>query len=171
VSKIVFTLLVLSGMLFASEHAAEASTDIVQRTVNFLIFAGIIYYILAEPIKNYFGGRSQGIAIELEKVQEKLKESKLAKETAQQKVVEAEKFAESLIESTKKENKLLNGKIMQQCDLDLENVVKQNSILMQFEQRKMTSEMVEEVMKDILNENNLMLDDKAMSEIITKKVA
>jgi F-type H+-transporting ATPase subunit b len=158
-------------MLFASEHAAEASTDIVQRTVNFLIFAGIIYYILAEPIKNYFGGRSQGIAIELEKVQEKLKESKLAKETAQQKVVEAEKFAESLIESTKKENKLLNGKIMQQCDLDLENVVKQNSILMQFEQRKMTSEMVEEVMKDILNENNLMLDDKAMSEIITKKVA
>lgn len=170
-SKIVFTLLVLSGMLFASEHAAEASTDIVQRTVNFLIFAGIIYYILAEPIKNYFGGRSQGIAIELEKVQEKLKESKLAKETAQQKVVEAEKFAESLIESTKKENKLLNGKIMQQCDLDLENVVKQNSILMQFEQRKMTSEMVEEVMKDILNENNLMLDDKAMSEIITKKVA
>ena len=170
-SKIVFTLLVLSGMLFASEHAAEASTDIVQRTVNFLIFAGIIYYILAEPIKNYFGGRSQGIAIELEKVQEKLKESKLAKETAQQKVVEAEKFAESLIESTKKENKLLNAKIMQQCDLDLENVVKQNSILMQFEQRKMTSEMVEEVMKDILNENNLMLDDKAMSEIITKKVA
>jgi F-type H+-transporting ATPase subunit b len=83
VSKILLPLLFVTASLFASEHAADGGTDIVQRTVNFVIFAGILWYLLAEPVKNYFGGRSQGIADELQKVQERLRESKQAKEAAE----------------------------------------------------------------------------------------
>lgn len=36
--------------LFASEGA---ETDIIQRTVNFVIFAGILWYLLAEKIKAF----------------------------------------------------------------------------------------------------------------------
>ena len=172
-NKIIFTLMVMAVSAMASAHGAEAEagTDIVQRTVNFLIFAGIVYYLVAEPIKNYFSGRSEGIASELEKVQERLDESKKAKAVAVQGIAEAKEFTVNLMENAKKENKLLNDKIMKQCELDLENLSQQNISLMDFEKREMTRGMVVEVMGDVLNDADTSIDEKAMAEIITKKVA
>ena len=172
-NKIIFTLMVVSVSAFASAHGAEAEagTDIVQRTVNFVLFAGIVYYLIAEPVKNYFQSRSEGIASELEKVQEKLRESKKAKAEAVQGVVDAKAVAKNILETAKKENKLLNDKIMKQCEIDLENLTQQNNSLMEFEKREMIRSMVSEVMSDILKDEDTTLDEKAMAEIITKKVA
>lgn len=169
-SKILFTLLIMSGYAFAS-GGGEGGTDIVQRTLNFLIFAGILYWLLAEPIKGFFTGRSQSIADELDKVQERLRESKRAKEAAEQKIEEARKFAEDLMESAKKENKLVNDKIMLQCETELENVQKQAVSLMNMEQRRMVREVVDEVMHDVLAQDNAAFDKDAMAQIIMKKVA
>lgn len=167
--KILLTLLMLTGVASASGGTGE--TDIVQRAVNFLIFAGILYYLLADVIKGYFGGRSKGIADELEKVQEKLRDSKRAKESAEQKIEEAKKFAVELMETAKKENKILNEKIMQQCEMDLENVSKQNGALMELEQRQMVRNVVETIMGEVLSEESAGLDKEAMAQIIMKKVA
>ena len=161
----------VTGVVFASGGAEGGETDIVQRTVNFLIFAGILYYLLAEPMKNFFGGRSKGIADELEKVQEKLRDSKAAKEAAEQKIEEAKKFAADLMATAKKENKILNEKIMQQCESDLENITKQNAALMDLEQRKMVREVVDAVMDDVLAEESAGFDKETMAQIIMKKVA
>ncbi|PHM17839.1 MAG: F0F1 ATP synthase subunit B [Sulfuricurvum sp. PD_MW2] len=169
--KIIVTVLLLSAYLFGSDAHAEGSTDIIQRTVNFLIFAGILFYILAEPLKNYFGGRSAGIANELEKVQERLRESKRLKEAAEQKVEDAERFAAELAESSKKENKILSDKILAQCEQELEVIGKQNNALMELEKRKMVREVVSEVMNDVMNSSDNALGKEAMTEILKKKVA
>jgi F-type H+-transporting ATPase subunit b len=169
--KIIVTVLLLSAYLFGSDAGAEASTDIVQRTVNFLIFAGILFYVLAEPLKNYFSGRSSGIADELEKVQERLRESKRLKEAAEHKVEEAERFASELAESSKKENKILSDKILAQCEQDLEVIAKQNAALMELDKRKMVREVVANVMNDVMNSSNEALGKEAMTEILKKKVA
>lgn len=168
--KIIVTVLLLSAYLFGSDAHAEGSTDIIQRTVNFLIFAGILFYILAEPLKNYFGGRSAGIANELEKVQERLRESKRLKEAAEQKVEDAERFAAELAESSKKENKILSDKILAQCEQELEVIGKQNNALMELEKRKMVREVVSEVMNDVMNSSDNALGKEAMTEILKKKV-
>lgn len=170
-SKIIVTVLMLSAYLFGSDAGAEGSTDIVQRTVNFLIFAGILFYILAEPVKNYFSGRSAGIADELEKVQERLRESKRLKEAAEHKIEEAERFASELAESSKKENKILNDKILAQCEQELEVIAKQNDALMELDRRKMVREVVSEVMNDVMNSSGEALGKEAMTEILKKKVA
>lgn len=169
--KIIVTVLLLSAYLFGSDAGAEASTDIVQRTINFLIFAGILFYVLAEPLKNYFSGRSSGIADELEKVQERLRESKRLKEAAEHKVEEAERFASELAESSKKENKLLSDKILAQCEQDLEVIAKQNGALMELDKRKMVREVVADVMNDVMNSSSETLGKEAMTEILKKKVA
>ena len=169
--KIIVTVLLLSAYLFGSDAHAEGSTDIIQRTVNFLIFAGIMVYILAEPVKNYFGGRSAAIANELEKVQERLRESKRLKEAAEHKVEEAERFAAELAESSKKENKILADKILVQCEQELEIIAKQNDVLMELEKRKMVREVVSEVMNDVMNSSSDALGKEAMTEILKKKVA
>lgn len=169
--KIIVTVLLLGAYLFGSEAAAEGSTDIVQRTVNFLIFAGILFYILAEPVKSYFSGRSAGIADELEKVQERVRESKRLKEAAEQKVEEASRFASELAETSKKENKILADKIMAQCEQELEIIAKQNAALMELDKRKMVRDVVAEVMEGVMQNSNEALGKEAMSDILKKKVA
>ena len=170
-SKILLPLLFVSASLFASEHAADAGTDIVQRTVNFVIFAGILWYLLAEPVKNYFGGRSKSIADELQKVQERLRESKQAKEVAEAKINEARNLAEEIMKAASKEGKILNEKILKQCDADIENLQKQSVALMALEQRKMVRQLVDEIMADVLTRESSALDKEAMAGIIMKKVA
>jgi len=149
----------------------DGGTDIIQRTVNFLLFAGLIWYLIAEPAKNFFAARSQGIADELQKVQDKLNESITLKKDALAKISDAEKFAEELTVISKKENKILNDNIMIQCDADLENIAKQNISLMEFEQRKMVRTVVEDVLNEVLTQSSDDFDKEAMANVILKKVA
>lgn len=168
---LVFMLMISTYALASSGNAENASTDIVQRTVNFLLFAGLVWYLVAEPVKNYFASRSQSIADEMKKVQDKLKESVSLKKDALAKVTAAEKFAADLVVNSKKENKVINDSIMTQCDADIEILVKQQAVLVEFEQRKMVRSVVENTLKEVLSQSDDSFDKEAMANVILKKVA
>jgi len=161
----------LSTYALASGGAEGGETDIVQRTVNFLLFAGLIWYLVAAPIKDFFAARSKGIANELQKVQDRLDESITLKKDALAKISDAEKFAQEMIVLSKKENKIINDNIMLQCDTDLETLGKQNASLMEFEQRKMVRTVVEDVLSEVLDQSGSDFDNEAMANVILKKVA
>ena len=169
-SRILVLMLMISTYALASE-AEHAGTDIVQRTVNFLLFAGLIWYLVGEPVKNFFASRSQGIADELKKVQEKLDESIALKKEALAKIAEAERFAEELAVNSKKENKILNDSIMQQCEVELEALVKQHASKKEFEQRNMVRDVVETIVAETLDQSSEIFDREAMANVILKKVA
>ena len=169
-SRILVLVLMISTYALASE-AGHGETDIVERTVNFLLFAGLVWYLVGEPVKSYFSSRSQSIADELKKVQEKLDESISLKKEALAKISDAEKFAEELAISSKKENKIINDNIVNQCDTDLETLVKQQKSLKDFEQRKMVRNVVENVLGETLVQSSEGLDKETMANIILKKVA
>jgi F-type H+-transporting ATPase subunit b len=156
---------------FALASGGEGGSDIVQRTVNFLLFAGLVWYLVAEPMKNFFSSRSQAIADEMKRVQEKLNESVTLKKEALAKISEAEAFAEELVVSSKKENKVINDNMMAQCELELEAMTKQQSSLREFEQRKMVSLLVEDVLNEVLAQSSDSFDKEAMANVILKKVA
>lgn len=160
----------MSTIALASS-AEGGSTDIIQRTVNFLLFAGLVWYLVAEPIKTYFNTRSQGVADELKKVQDKLNETIALKKEALAKISDAEKYADALAISSKKENKVINDNIMVQCEVELENLAKQNISLTEFEQRKMVRTVVENVLNEVLSQSSDSFDKKAMADVILKKVA
>lgn len=160
----------MSTIALASS-AEGGSTDIIQRTVNFLLFAGLVWYLVAEPIKAYFNSRSQGVADELKKVQDKLNETIALKKEALAKISDAEKYAEALAVSSKKENKVINDNIMVQCEVELETLGKQNASLTEFEQRKMVRTVVENVLNEVLSQSSDSFDKKAMADVILKKVA
>ncbi|MDK9694645.1 MAG: F0F1 ATP synthase subunit B [Sulfurimonas sp.] len=171
-SRVLVFMLMISTYALASGGSAEhASTDIVQRTVNFLLFAGLVWYLVAEPARNYFASRSNSIADEMKKVQDKLKESISLKKEVLAKVGAAEKFAEELAVSSKKENKILNDSIMVQCENDMEVMAKQQAVLMEFEQRKMVRSVVENILSDVLSQSDNSFDKEAMANVILKKVA
>jgi len=171
--KHILIMAMMAVLALASDHAAaaEVETDIVQRTVNFLIFVGIIYYLIAEHVKTFFTGRTQGIAEELEKVQDRLKESKAAKEAANAKIDEAKKLAEDIMSSCKKENVIINDKMASQLTFDLSNLEKQQDDLMDLDKRQMVRDLVEEVLSDALTQDDSVLDKSTFADIILKKVA
>ncbi|MFT5660296.1 MAG: F-type H+-transporting ATPase subunit b [Sulfurimonas sp.] len=169
-SRILVTLLAMSTIALASS-AEGGGTDIIQRTVNFLLFAGLVWYLVAEPVKVYFNARSQSVADELKKVQDKLNETIALKKEALAKISDAEKFAEELVVSSKKENKIINDNIMVQCETDLETLGKQNISLTELEQRKMVRNVVEDVLNEVLKQSSDSFDKKAMADVILKKVA
>jgi len=170
VSRILVLMLMISTYALASE-AEHGGTDIVQRTVNFLLFAGLVWYLVGEPVKNFFASRSQEIADKLKEVQNKLDESVNLKKEAIAKISEAEKFAEELAVASKKENKIINDNIMKQCEADIEALIKQNASKQEFEERKMVREVVEEILRETLNQSADTFDKEAMANVILKKVA
>ena len=169
-SRILVLMLSISTIALAS-NAEHAGTDIVQRTVNFLLFAGLIWYLIAEPVKNYFASRSQSIADDLKRVQDKLNETIALKKDALAKISDAEKFAEELAVSSKKENKIINDNMMVQCDAELETLTKQQSSATEFAQRKMVRTVVEDIIDEVLTQSSDSFDKEAMANVILKKVA
>ena len=169
-SRILVTLLAVSTVALAS-NAEHAGTDIVQRTVNFLLFAGLVWYLVAEPVKNFFASRTQGISDELKKVQDKLSETITLKKEALAKISDAEKFAEELAIASKKENKIINDNMMVQCEVELETIAKQHATMTDFEQRKMVRNVVENVLDEVLTQSSDSFDKEAMANVILKKVA
>ena len=162
----------LPAALMASGHeAAEGGTDFFPRLVNFLIFVGILWYFIAEPVKNFFTGRTAEIASRLEEVQTKVKETKEAKERAEAEYQAALKTAEEIIEAAKKESQLLAKKLDEQLHAELENLEKLQEEKLEVEKRQMVRRTVAEVLDELFKGDAIGMDEKKFVNLIMKKVA
>ena len=170
--KVRYLILTLLPVLaFASESAAEHGTDIVARTVNFLIFAAILYYLIADKIKAYFAGRTSGIAGRLTEIQEKLKSVKSSKEEALKEAEEAKVKAADLIETAKKEAKMLSEKIASDAEAEVAHLRAAFEERKAIEEKKMTKSVVAEVIEELFQGDKLKLTSDDFMQIIKKKVA
>ena len=155
--------------LFASSEGAE--TDIVQRTVNFIIFAGILWYLLADKIKAFFANRTLSIQAELDKVQETLKASQDKFSDAQKKLEEAEKIATDIIEGAKADIDSVKQKVATAVDSDITNLNKNLDEMMKVETSKAKKQVVAEVLEELLSSENIKLTQQELANIVLKKVA
>ena len=168
--KLKYMLFLLSPtLLLASDSSGE--TDIVERSINFVIFASIMYYFLADYIKNAYKGRIAGIADKLDSIQVKVKESIAAKEAAQAKIEEAKANALSLVETSKKEAQLLSEKITNDTDIELQNLEKNFKERTEVETRKMARDVVTSVLDNMFDKDSISIDKVELVNIIMKKVA
>ncbi len=170
-SKIVWTLLLGSAALFASETASTGGTDIVPRTVNFLIFAAILYYLAAEPIKKFFKERTQSIQTQLEEVEAKLKAAKEEKAQAEAELENAKKLAVEILDTAKKELEILTKEIKEQAKQEMEILEKSYLENMDLERRKRLRAVTKEVLQELFEEKALELDKEQFVNLIVKKVA
>jgi len=165
-------LLILPIFVYASGASeGSESTDIIPRTVNFLIFAAILYYFVANPIKDFFTGRKNSIASRLNSIQEKLKESSNQKTQAKELVEKAKIEAKSIMEVGKDETELLKAKILENLKMDMENLEKGFDDQTSIEQRKMTRAAILEVLDEVFAKDSLSLEKDELLDIVMKKVA
>jgi len=178
---LLLSLLVLPAVLAASGHADGESTryfaqtgrenDFWPRVVNFTIFASILYYLLANPIKNFFKDRRSGIAAQLKEIEAKLQSAKDAEKDAQMRLDESANKAKQIIEDAKKEAKILTDKIAEANANDLALMDKQLDEKMTFEEKRTAREAIDEVLGENITNDDIALDESKVVDIISKKVA
>jgi len=167
--KIGMILALLSISIFASEHGGE--TDIIQRTFNFLVFAGIVYYLVAEPLKNFLVGRTTSIENEFKDNAIKIAEVQSNKETAEKNLNQAKRQAGIIISDAKKEATLISDKMMKMADQEIEMLIKQQSELESLAENKMVKSVVDEVIQDIIKNGNIGLDQNSLTKTLLTKVS
>ncbi|GIT98287.1 F0F1 ATP synthase subunit B [Sulfurovum sp. TSL1] len=177
---VLWSLLVIPAVVLASSGDAESSryfaqtgreSDFWPRVINFTIFAALLYYLIANPIKNFFKGRSEGIATQLNEIEKKLQAAKDEKKEAQNRLDESKKRAEEILADAKAEAILLAEKIATANQNELALLDKQLEEKMSLEERKAAREAIDEVLSENITTEDIMLDEAKVVEIISKKVA
>lgn len=177
---VLWSLLVVPAVVLASSGDAESSryfaqtgreSDFWPRVINFTIFASLLYYLIANPIKNFFKGRSEGIATQLNEIEKKLQEAKDEKKEAQNRLDESKKRAEEILADAKAEAILLAEKIATANQNELALLDKQLEEKMSLEERKAAREVIDEVLSENITVEDIMLDEAKVVDIISKKVA
>jgi len=171
--KIIVTLGLVAVNLFANEHAETAhialsDTDFIPRVINFVIFVGILWYLLADKIKTFFSDRSNGIADSFAEVEAKLRESKQHTEALKEEVRLTNKKAEEIVNSAKKEAELLKKQVLENAKAEIEMLNKQFNEQKAYEESKMKKEVVEEYLNNLVKD--IHLSSEEVANIVTKKV-
>lgn len=168
--KKLFALLVIAPLaLFGSD--ANVETDILERTVNFLIFISIVYYLLADKLKAFFSERTSSIQSELDKVQEMLKASESRVNEAKQEIENAKKVADELVSSANKDIEIIKNKIEVAVEQEIAFLSKSFDEKTELEVRKVKREVVENILNKLLSEDNIELSQDELANIVLKKVA
>ncbi len=157
-------------LLFPFVLMADGGYDIVPRTINFIIFAAILYYLIANPVKNAYKGRIEGIAARLDNIEKKLKESKVKKDDAIKRVEEAKANADSLVETARKEAFLISERIKEETMQEIVNLEKSFQDQKEFEKRRMVKSVVGEILNEIFASDSVKMDQSELINIMLKRV-
>lgn len=169
--KKLLTLLFISTPLALFASDANVETDIVERTVNFLIFAAILYYLLADKLKSFFSERTQSIQTELDKVQDMVKESEKKVADAKLEVENAKKVAEGLIVSANNDVASIKAKIEATVESEMAYLSRSFNEKTELETKKIKREVVQTVLEQLLSSENIELSQDELTSIVLKKVA
>jgi F-type H+-transporting ATPase subunit b len=178
---VILSLLVVPALLLASGHSdgGEATkyfaltgrqTDILPRSVNFLIFAGLLYYLIADKLKAFLVGRQEGIANQLKEIENKLELAKKEERNAQALVKESEVKAKTIVADAKNEAVMLGEKIMQANVQDIAILDKQMQEKMDLEAKKSIKDTIASILNKNIGTDDVELSNKSVVSIIDRKV-
>lgn len=178
---IIIGLLVVPAVLFASGHAegGEATkyfamtgreTDFVPRIFNFLIFAGVLYYLLADKLKGFLASRQDAIAKQLKDIEDRLHLAKKQQKDAKAILKDSDKKAKEIVADAKKEALFLSDKIMQNNAQEILFLDKQLEEKMELESRKSAREAINEVLSENITNDDIAISDSRIVSMVSNKV-
>ncbi len=179
--------LLLVGLALAEEavHGGHEGispgkiTDFTWRSVNFLVFAGLLIYLLTKkfPIKNFFAARSQEIAQSLEDLEGKKAAAAAALKEAEARLAEVAKEREAILKQYLAEGEMEKSKILDKANLVAARIKEMAALTIQQETRKATQGLREEVADlaaqmaaDLIKEKATFADQQGLVKEYLKKV-
>ncbi|MBS4269424.1 F0F1 ATP synthase subunit B [Campylobacter vulpis] len=145
--------------------------DIIPRTVNFVIFAVILYYLLVNPVRHFYKSRILKISSRLDEIQKKLLESKSKKLDMMKKLEEAKANAAEALIVSKKEAEILANGIREELQEELALLDRHFEEQKEYELRKMEKEVISQVLAELFDENSACFGQKEIVNIMMKKAS
>ena len=167
--KILFIIIALTPLTLLASDTVE--TDIKQRVFNFVIFAGILYYLLAEKLKTFLSDRTKSIQNELDEVQNTLEESKNKIDEANLNLEESKIIASKLVSQAQNDVNSIKQKIKKTYDDEIESLSKSYDDKLSIETKKSKEIVVNEVLSEVLSEKNIRISQDDLVNIVLKKVS
>jgi F-type H+-transporting ATPase subunit b len=176
--------LLLAGVAGASEAAgghggisAEKMQDLLWRTVNFVVFAGILIYLVAKPAKNFFAKRTQDVATSLEEMAAKQAEFEAAVAAAEARLAAVAKERQGVIQQFIAEGEMEKAKILDKANLVAARIKEMAAFTIEQETKKAAQSLKEEVVglatqmaTDMIKEKATYADQQGLVEEYLKKV-
>jgi F-type H+-transporting ATPase subunit b len=176
--------LLLAGVAAASEAAgghggisAEKLQDLLWRTVNFVVFAGILIYLVAKPAKNFFAQRTQDVARSLEEMAAKQAEFEAAVAAAEARLAAVAKERQGVIQQFIAEGEMEKAKILDKANLVAARIKEMAAFTIEQETKKAAQSLKEEVVglatqmaTDMIKEKATYADQQGLVEEYLKKV-
>jgi len=176
----VIALLAIPALLLASGDNKMAeqyleltgrATDFGPRLFNFALLVALLYYLLANPLKEFLKNRSDSIAQELAEIEKRRQASKDAKIKAELEVEAAKSKAKEIVEDAKAEISVIKEKIAKQTQQELIVLEKITKEKMEIEKRKVVKETTYNVLNESISTDDIPLDASKIINIVTKEVA
>jgi F-type H+-transporting ATPase subunit b len=176
--------LLLAGVAAASEAAgghggisAEKLQDLLWRTVNFVVFAAILFKLVAKPAKNFFAKRSQDVATSLEEMAAKQAEFEAAVKAAEARLAEVAKERQKVIQQYMAEGEMEKAKILDKANLVAARIKEMAAFTIEQETKKAAQGLKEEVVglatqmaTDMIKEKATYADQQGLVEEYLQKV-
>ncbi|MCH4606265.1 F0F1 ATP synthase subunit B [Helicobacter pylori] len=167
--KMVLGFLILLSPLCAT-GLDISQTDIIERSLNFLLFAGILWYFLAKKLRSFLRSKSLEISKRLEEIQAQLKASRENKKKLLKELEQAKEKAELIISDANKEAYTITQKYELQTKMDVENLIKNSKALMDLEVKKIKRELVESVFKDLRESKKVSFNAQGCVNILKQRL-
>jgi|AAUQ01.1.fsa_nt_gi F-type H+-transporting ATPase subunit b len=170
----------IPALLMAGGHSGEAEhyrsitgrdSDFFPRVFNFLIFSGLLYYLLAEPVKNFFAERREKIAKSLQEIEARFQKAKETQKSAEQKLKESKKIAEEIMKDVELEIEVLKKRFDEILQKDLESLERAYKEKIEMEERKIKREVIFTVLDENISNNDIPITSSKVIEKLAKKVA
>jgi len=177
--------LLLAGVAGASEAAPGGHggidpakvTDLILRTVNFVVFAGILIKLVAKPAKNFFAKRSQDIAQSLEDLEAQKAAAAKALAEAEAKLAQVAGERERIIQQYISEGEMEKAKIVEKAEMVAARIKEMAAMTISQETKKAAQDLKKEIAdlstklaEELLKEKVTYADQLQLVEEYLKKV-
>lgn len=174
--------LLLAGVAQASEAAhggvtPEKMSELLWRTVNFVVFAAILVYLLAKPAKKFFAQRTQDVAASLEEMAARQAEFEAAVKAAEERLAAVAKERQNVIQQFVAEGEMEKAKILDKANLVAARIKEMAAFTIEQETKKAAQGLKEEVVglatqmaTDMIKEKATYADQQGLVEEYLKKV-
>ncbi|MEW6388002.1 MAG: ATP synthase F0 subunit B [Thermodesulfobacteriota bacterium] len=172
----------LAGVAGASEagHGGVSPamvTDLIWRTVNFLIFAAILVKLVSRPAKEFFAKRSQDIALSLKDLEEQKAAAAQALKEAEAQLAQVAAEREKIIRQYQAEGEAEKAKILEKAEMVAARIKEMAALTIEQESKKAAQELKQEAVakatqmaEDLLKKKITHADHERLVEDYLHKV-
>lgn len=152
-------------------------TDIIWRTVNFLVFAAILIKLVTKPAKQFFANRTQDIAQNIDDLEAKQAAAQQALKDLEARLSQVAAERDKLIQQYIAEGELEKAKIVEKARLVAERIKELAAMSIEQETKKASQQLKQEVVnlatqlsEDLIKQKITFTDHQALVEDYLKKV-